>query len=182
MKTGRTGIAVAAAAALACPFFGLAQSSSSSSSSGNQRIGGGVHYWKTIDQLKDDHKELDDHGISYYGSYQYVLGLIKVEVDVEVFPKNFRGSDKVSISPQAFALVGGLVYAGIGVATTWTDDDTLDKKFSDPFGILRAGVDLELLPSLHLDVNGNYQFTKWNDWDKFDTDTITLGAQARLAF
>lgn len=182
MKAGKTAsvVALMAATAIACPYIGKSQGASER----NHRIGGGVHYWKTIKQLDDekDKTKLDDNGISYYGSYQYVIGFFKAEIDVEVFPKNFRGSDKLSISPQAFALVGGLIYGGIGVATTWTDDDKVDKKFSDPFGILRAGLDIELLPALHLDINGNYQFTQWANWDRFDTDTITLGAQARFAF
>lgn len=169
------GLAIASAAA-------AADSSAASGSAGSHRIGGGIHYWKTIKNLDDDHSKFDNQGVSYYGSYQYVIGFLKLEGDVEVFPKNYRASDKISIAPQAYALVGGIIYGGLGVGSTWTDDDSLKNKWSDPFMILRAGLDLELLPHLHLDVNGNYQFTKWAKWDEFDTDTITLGAQARLAF
>lgn len=174
--------ATAAFFAIAAIGITSAQAADSSSSGGSHRLGGGIHYWKTISNLKDNYKDIDDNGISYVASYQYVYGWVKGEVDAEIFPKNFRGSDKVSIAPEAFLLLGGVLYAGPGVGITYTDDQSLDKKWSDPYGMLRAGVDIPLFDLLHIDIHANYQFTKWSDWDQFDTDTITLGAQARIAF
>ena len=59
--------------------------------------------------------------------------------------------------------------------------------FADnPFYVLRAGLNLELLPTLYIDINGNYRvesFDKIKDAeDDIDTDVITLGAAARLEF
>ncbi len=62
-----------------------------------------------------------------------------------------------------------------------------DGKFKeDPFFAFRAGLDLEVLPVLSVDINVNYRFEKWDDLSaegkEIDTDTITLGAAARLMF
>ncbi len=146
------------------------------------KLGGGIRYWRTLKELKDD-PSLDRDGISYIASYQFVYGWLKIEGDIEVFPKHFRASDEVSVQPMVYAMLGGIIYGGVGIGTVYTDDDDLDNKWSDPVMALRAGLDLPLLPDLlHLDINANYQFTKWADWNEFDTDTIFLGAQARLVF
>jgi hypothetical protein len=46
-------------------------------------------------------------------------------------------------------------------------------------------VDLEVLPSVHLDINANYRFETW-DFDRIEKDVntgnITLGAIVRLGF
>jgi hypothetical protein len=45
-----------------------------------------------------------------------------------------------------------------------------------------VGFNLELASGVFLDINGNYQFTKW-DTDitrDLDTDTVTLGAALRI--
>ena len=144
------------------------------------RLGFGAHYWKTLDQLKDDHKSIDDNGISWVGSYQYAFPWLKLEGDVEVFPKGYYGSTETTLAPQALLLLGDRADAGAGIGAVYARD--LDKRLSDPIYTLRAGLDLELLPRLHLDVNANYYFAEWEDWDRFDTDTVTLGGQVRLAF
>ena len=163
----------------AMAFSGIARADDNSDIS--HRIGGGVQYWRTIRQISHD-SSFDRDGLSYIGSYQFVFGWIKLEADVEVFPKNFRASDNLSIHPMAFAMVGGIIYGGLGIGAVYTDDDTLDDEWSDPIMSLRAGLDLPILPNLRIDLNANYHFTEWADWNKFDTDTIILGAQARLAF
>jgi hypothetical protein len=55
----------------------------------------------------------------------------------------------------------------------------------DPFYALRAGLNLELLPSVFVDISANYRF---NDSAQFegddtdiDTDTVFLGAALRFA-
>ncbi len=146
----------------------------------HHRVGGGIHYWKTIDELKDEHQSIDDSGIAWVVSYQYAPGLIKIEADLEIFPNGYGGSEETTLSPQAFIELGSAIYAAVGIGTVYAND--LDKTFSDPIYILRVGLDLELLPRLFLDINGNYYFTNWEEWNDVDTDTITLGAQVRVAF
>ena len=55
---------------------------------------------------------------------------------------------------------------------------------SGPGIVFRVGINLEILPQLWLDVNGNYQFTAFESIktiDKdIDTDTVTLGAMLRF--
>jgi hypothetical protein len=76
--------------------------------------------------------------------------------------------------------VGAGLYGGLGIGTLYADGN-----FSDnPFFILRAGIDLDLLPRVHVDVNANYHFAEWdgiNEVDeRLDSDTITLGAAVRV--
>ena len=51
---------------------------------------------------------------------------------------------------------------------------------------LRAGLDIEVLPNLRLDINANYRFLDWDNVKELDkkinTDTITFGAAVRFAF
>ena len=51
--------------------------------------------------------------------------------------------------------------------------------------LLRAGVDLEILPSIFLDLNANYRFETWDferAAEEIDTDVVTAGAIVRLEF
>lgn len=176
MRSKKIGIKIVlviiAAGVLACSAY--------SADDRPHRIGGGAHYWKTIDQLKEEHRSIDDDGIAWVASYQYCRSLLKLEVDLEIFPNGYGGSEKTSVSPQVFIGLGSAIYAAVGIGTVYASD--LDKTFSDPLFIGRAGLDLEIVPALHLDINANYYFTEWEDWDDFNTDTITLGGQVRLAF
>jgi hypothetical protein len=146
-----------------------------------QRLGAGVHYWKTLDKIKV--KDVDENGLSWIVSYQYAPSpLIKLQSDLEIFPAHFAGADHPIFAPNAFILAGGTVYAGLGIGIFYDNGN-----FSDnPFYALRAGIDLELLPSLYLDINANYHWESWEGLGKavrgIDMHTITLGAAVRLAF
>jgi hypothetical protein len=148
-------------------------------SEGNHRLGGGIHYWRTVDNI--DTAGFEKSGFAWLFSYQFVpSGLVKVELDVEFFPEDFGGSDGIVLAPQAFALLGGGIYGGIGIGMFVTESDLSD----EPFFILRAGLDMDLFPGLRLDINANYHFSDLNDIsdldENIDTDTITLGAMVRL--
>jgi hypothetical protein len=142
------------------------------------RIGGGAHYWQTIDDLDG---EFDDAGLSPVLTIQQRLGdIFSIQGDLEFFPDGYAGALEDVIAPQAFVLVGAGLYGGLGIGTLYADGN-----FSDnPFFILRAGIDLELLPRVHVDVNANYHFAEWdgiNEVDeRLDSDTITLGAAVRV--
>lgn len=148
---------------------------------GESLIGVGLHSWRTVDDLSHEgFGDLKRSGVSYLLSYQYRPGfLLKFEGDAEYFNKGFGGSTHSAVSPQAYVLVGGLVYGGLGIGTIYSKD--FNNNFSSPFYIARAGLDLHLLPRFHLDVNGNYHFHAWNQLKGVNTGTVTLGASARLA-
>jgi hypothetical protein len=143
-------------------------------------FGFGVHAWRTVKDLRSQgFGNIRRSGVSYLVSYQYIPGpLVKLELDGEYFDKGFGGSTHYAISPQAYVLVGGLVYGGLGIGTTYSRD--FSHNFSSPFYAARAGLDLHLLPYLHLDVNANYRFNAWHELKGANTGTITLGALARL--
>jgi len=151
------------------------------------RVGGGVHYWKTLESLEDefDLADIDDSGVSYVASYQWTtlpFQLLKLEADLEIFPNGYAVTDELAWSPQAYAIIGTVVYAGLGVGVIYEGD------WSDPFYALRVGLDLALLPGvLNLDINANYQAMEWEavtDLETIDENigTITFGAVARVTF
>lgn len=155
--------------------------SSGASAEANTRIGAGVHYWKTLDKI--DLKNVDENGLSWIASFQYGSeSLLKLQADLEIFPKRFAGMEHVSYAPCAFVLAGHAIYGGLGIGTYYSDGKFADK----PFYVLRAGVDLELLPSIYLDINANYRWENWKKLNKvvkdIDTNTVTLGAAIRLAW
>lgn len=140
------------------------------------RIGAGVNYWTAIDDLSSD---IDDSGFSYLISYQARSGLLSLEIDGEILPDRF-GKD--AYAPQAYLLVGSGIYAGVGIGIEYIDGDFED----DPFFALRAGLNLEILPQLYLDLNANYRFSGSKSWSELeqdiDTDTVFLGGAVRLGF
>ena len=143
--------------------------------SAEHRLGGGVNYWVMLEDLDND---FDDKGLSYMVSYQYWAGLIGVELDVELLPNRL---DETAIAPQAYLLIGKGIYGGAGIGIINSGGDFADK----PFFALKAGVNLELLPSTYVDISANYRFSDKEDLDdknkNIDTDTVFLGAAFRFA-
>ncbi|MCU0612578.1 MAG: hypothetical protein MUE60_12415 [Candidatus Eisenbacteria bacterium] len=152
---------------------------------GHHRIGAGLHYWKTIDEIDVEEVEgtsIKDDGVSWILSYQYSSSpLVRFEADILIMPETYaaaRSGYRVW-GPQAMLLVGPMLYGGIGVGIYRAGDEWAD----DPFFPLRAGIDLEILPKISLDINANYRIEQWNMQyleDNIDTDTVTLGAIVRL--
>ena len=143
------------------------------------RLGVGANYWKTIDNLdSSDVTDINEDGLSWLASYQYApAGIFKLEVDLEYYPDLAAGGETFW-SPEAFVLVGGTIYAGVGIGTYYSDG-----VFNNtPFYMLRAGLDFPILPFLFLDINANYRFNDWSTlgWSDLDTDTIRLGAALRF--
>ena len=149
---------------------------------GEHRIGGGLHYWQSVNQLDDNFPdfEVQDDGFSEVVSYQYLAGFLRFEAAAEYFDKGFQGSRDWAISPQVYVLAGRGFYGGLGVGVTYSD--FANGSWSDPYYIAKAGIDFLLLPKIHLDVNADYRFLKWEDLDNYDSDTITFGATVRVGF
>lgn len=145
------------------------------------RLGFGFHYWKTVDELVDEgFGDIEDKGLSQIFSYQYLPGgLLRFEVGVEYFNKGFAGSLERAYSPQVYVLLGRFVYAGVGVGATYSSG--LADSWSEPYYAARGGVELLLLPKLHLDIQANYRFNAWSELDNVETETLTLGAVLRLS-
>jgi hypothetical protein len=146
---------------------------------GDHRIGLGGHYWKTVDDIDISH--IDEDGIALVVSYQYKPSLLGLQLDVEIADEQLTGLDETVYSPQVFLIAGGLVYGGLGIGVRYADGEFSD----EPFYALKAGLDFELLPRIHLDINANYRFENW-DTDEveedIDTDTVTLGLIGRIEF
>ncbi|OGV65122.1 MAG: hypothetical protein A2498_02115 [Lentisphaerae bacterium RIFOXYC12_FULL_60_16] len=145
------------------------------------RLGVGVNYWKMLDDVDDD--RFDENGLSWLVTYQHELAaLLKLEVDLEVFPDDFLGMNDTAYAPEAYLVLGSAIYAAVGVGILYADGDFAD----DPFYALRAGLDLEILSDIYLDLNVNYRFAEWTNADDMaddiDGDTLTLGAALRFAF
>lgn len=146
----------------------------------NNQIGVGVHYWTTVKNI--DVNNVDKNGFSYLAMYQYHYGWVGVEADVEWFKDGFGGATQDVYQPQAYVILGKVIYAAAGIGGYYTDGKLADQ----PFYAFRVGLDIPVLPILHLDINANYRFENWDDLSaegkSINTDTVTLGVAARLAF
>jgi hypothetical protein len=144
----------------------------------HHRLGGGVNYWVALNDIELD--EFDDNGLSYFASYQYWPSLFGFELLGEIRPDGF-GSETV-YAPQAFLLVGQAIYAGIGAGINYVDSEWAD----DPFFALKAGLNLELVPSIYLDLSAQYRFSDFDQVGfgegEIDTDSLFLGAAIRFGF
>lgn len=146
-----------------------------------QRIGAGAHYWRTVDSLDND--SFDRDGVSYLITYQgEVIPLVKYQTDLEIYRRGYAGSRYTVYAPQALAIVGGWVYGGVGIGILYADSRFANK----PFYLLRAGLDLPILPRLRLDINANYHFSEWRGINRtakdIESDTITIGGALRFAY
>lgn len=145
---------------------------------GEHSIGVGANYWTVIDDINLD--DVDEDGFSYLFAYRYSGGLLSVQAEVETFPEDFAGSPTEIYVPKAMVIVGEGVFAGLGVGMPYADGEFAD----DPVYFLRAGFSLAVFHPLRIDLHANYVFSDFDALDAgdIDTDTLTLGAMARLKF
>jgi hypothetical protein len=147
---------------------------------GTTSLGGGVHYNKYVDDIDSD--DVDDEAFSYVVALRHSFGfLLGFEADIEVQPEDMTAREEDTIIPQAYLYVGKVVYAGAGIGVGYYDGDFAD----EPNYYLRAGLDLEILPGFYLDVAARYVVQDIEEIedeidDNVDTDTITIGANARF--
>jgi hypothetical protein len=145
------------------------------------RVGGGANYWVTLDDIDDEAvRDSTENGWSYFASYQYWPTLIGFELVAEMYPDWIN--EENAYSPEAYLLLGGVIYAGAGVGIMYIDGDWAD----DPFFALKVGLNLELLPSLYVDIAANYRFETETEFEgedtDIDTDTVFLGAAVRMGW
>lgn len=141
------------------------------------RIGGGIHYLRTLGNIKDS-PDFKENAIGYMGSI--ITGTaLRIEGDLELIP-NFGGSKKVMLQPQAYALLGQFIYGGVGIGIGHFDGDWQ----SNPFYALRAGVNVRP-GGLDLDLFASFRFQKDKHLENFGSDdlnSITFGALLRFGY
>jgi len=138
-------------------------------------IGGGVHYLRTLGDIKDEGYKQDSFSI--LGSLQFPLGPLTMEGTVD-YIFDLAGTDEAAIQPQVWALIGGFIYGGAGIGWTHVNDDWLD----DPFYALRGGVNLPL-SIFTLDLYATWNFQSDEDFENLtgeDLDSLTFAAVARF--
>ena len=146
-------------------------------------FGGGVRFFRTLNDVEiDDLGEIDADGNSIIASYLVdPAGLFKIEFDLEYFDDGYDDLTGEIISPQLLLLVGGNLYGGAGVGINFISDNSVGDDSSDPFFIGRLGLQLTLVPRIHLDLNANYQTDVFDKvFSGASSDAITLGAIVRL--
>ncbi len=144
----------------------------------DHRLGGGINYWMTLEDIWFDGKNFDENGLSFLASYQYWPGLLGMELDLELLPDRFG---ETALAPEAYILFGRSVYCGFGIGVIFSDGEFAE----EPFFALRGGLNLELLPGLFADFYGNYRFNDSVELKgketNIDTDTVFLGVALRIA-
>jgi hypothetical protein len=139
------------------------------------RFGGGLHYLRNLGDIEDN--GFDANSFSILGSYQHAGPMLKLEADVEYVFDVF-GTDEGAWLPQAYVLVGNLIYGGAGIGISYFGDDWADR----PFYNLRAGVDIPLT-GMYLDVYATYLFWSGDDLEDLtgdDFDSVTFAAVLRF--
>jgi len=143
--------------------------------SAQTRIGGGIHYLRTLGDIKNS-DQFDENALGFMASI--VTGsALRLEGDLEIIP-DFGGTGKVMLQPQAYAMLGQLIYGGVGIGIGHFNGDWQ----SNPFYALRAGVNLPL-GGMAIDLFASYRFQKDKNLSEFgddDLNSITFGALLRF--
>ena len=161
-------------AALAVPSFGA----------GEHRLGLGLHYWGgSVDDVVDEGvPDVSEDGVGAVVSWQYVADwLVRFEVDLEIHPDGYAGSNDTTVAPSAFLLLGtGTFYAGAGVGVAVASD--FEDNVSDPYWTGRVGIDLHPGPRIHVDIHADYRVDAFADLEEveLDGDLWTIGAMVRF--
>ena len=144
------------------------------------RFGLGANYWHAIETPLGDFTQ-DTY--SWLASYQLCPSeIFRIEANLEMFPDGILGVGGTAYAPEAFLILGRVLYAGVGIGIFYQDSLTGDDWAQDPFYMARVGVDLPIIQDrLYLDLNGRYQLMYW-DAQEVDADIITLGGALRYQF
>jgi len=148
---------------------------------GAHRIGGGLHYWRSLENHDID--GVDEDGIAALISYQYqTLKFLTCDLTLEFSGDGYAGATKGVVSPQIYVLLGRAIYGGVGAGVQYSDGEFGNQ----PFLVARAGLDLEILPTIFLDLNAKYRVERWGfeaiEGDDLDVNLVTVGAALRIEF
>jgi len=146
-------------------------------------LGGGVRYFRPVNDIEIDNVgKIDADGNSVILSYLAdPAGLFKVEFDIEYFKDGYGEQTGEIYSPQFLVLIGGNLYGGVGAGINYVQDNLIGDDASDVFYIGRLGLQLTLLPRLHLDLNASYQTDVFEKvLNGPSSSSTTLGAMARI--
>lgn len=155
--------------------FGLVFLIAGAASAGT-RVGGGVHYLRTLGEIKD-HPDVEENSFAFLGSVAFSGALLRAEANLEFIP-DYIGSGEAMWQPQGYLLLGDFLYGGAGIGVGYLSDFG----WQDPFYMLRAGVDF-MLGGLDLDVFSTYRFQKVKDLKGLgsdDANAVTFGALIRF--
>jgi hypothetical protein len=144
--------------------------------SAGTRIGGGLHYLKTVGELSDV-EGFDENDFGFIGSVAFNFAMLRADAQVEVLP-DFAGTGTTMWQPQGYLLLGNFIYGGVGIGVGHLGD----YGWLDPFWDLRAGVDFAL-GGLDLDVYATYRFQTFEELEGVTTDdmnAVTLAAVVRF--
>ena len=147
----------------------------------NFQIGVGANYWLALKNAVDD--SFDKRGLGWMISSRYMATpVFGFGLDVERSPKNYIQFEKPIYSPAAYIIVGKGIYAALGIGTYYYDG----KFVKDTFYAARAGLTMELIPRIVIDINANYRSEEWSKIKKVhrevSTDNVVMGAAIRVKF
>ena len=172
MKNRATFVAALAALCMAAP---------AAFASGGVEIGVGANYWYS---LKDAvHEDFDEDGLGWMISTRWMwTDYVGIGLELERSPDNFVELEKEMYAPSAHLIVGKGLYLGLGVGCYYYDGDF----YEDTWYNLRAGVKVEVIPHIFLDINANYRADSFSELKgakgDIDGETVTAGAAIRIGF
>lgn len=159
-------------------FFALALAAVTASAESS--LGVGLRYFQTTDSLPKPFKENGGGGSINWRTYfnEWVGAMAELNVYVD----GYAGTKNEVVSPQAFLVLGKPLYVAVGGGFLFCDGDVSDS----PFLAFRVGLQGPLTTWFMYDVNVSYEFGEWGGVnvvdDRFESDTVVIGAGLRMLF
>jgi hypothetical protein len=143
-------------------------------------LGFGIRAFRTVDDLEKPFKE---NGLGGYVNWRAQLTeWVGGQLEFAVYEDGFAGSREEVVGSQAFLVLGRAFYGAIGGGYLYSDGDLADS----PYLAARLGVQGALTTWFLFDVSLTYETAAWegiNEFDeRFDSDTVVLGAGLRMLF
>jgi hypothetical protein len=143
------------------------------------RIGVGVHVWRTADEVRKAPLRGNEHEITGILSYQLLLlRPLKVQIEAEYFPNGFGGTDDEAYYPRGLIAVGDRLYVAVGAG--WIYHKNLEGSLSDVIYSARLGVDVPLVSRFRLDVYAEQQAPDVRGLEEIREETVTFAAVLRV--